>query len=63
MRAYRLYRAGSAMCFERGWLALYQLLVAKPQAPTAACGGWAANCDYPFTRAHLLGGAASGSRG
>ena len=30
LRAYRLYLAGSAMAFERGWLSLHQVLAAKP---------------------------------
>ncbi len=58
VRAYRLYLAGSALGFERGWLSLYQLLAARPDdAATAASSvrGWAARSDYPFTRRHLLG--------
>jgi cyclopropane-fatty-acyl-phospholipid synthase len=30
VRAYRLYLAGSAMSFERGWLSLHQMLAARP---------------------------------
>ena len=30
VRAYRMYLAGCAMSFERGWLSLYQLLAARP---------------------------------
>ena len=30
LRAYRLYLAGSAMCFERAWLSLHQMLCARP---------------------------------
>ena len=30
LRAYRLYLAGSAMSFERGWLSLHQMLAARP---------------------------------
>ena len=30
VRAYRLYLAGSAMSFERGWLSLHQTLAARP---------------------------------
>ncbi len=29
LRAYRLYLAGSAMCFERAWLSLHQMLCAR----------------------------------
>ena len=52
VRAYRLYLAGSALGFERGWLQLYQLLAARPGA-TVPPRRWAARCDYPFTRAHM----------
>jgi cyclopropane-fatty-acyl-phospholipid synthase len=58
VRAYRLYLAGSAMCFERGWLSLYQLLAARPdesKEPTHGGATWAAHSDYPFTRHHMLG--------
>jgi cyclopropane-fatty-acyl-phospholipid synthase len=61
VRAYRLYLAGSAMCFERGWLSLYQLLAARPEAqgpqhPAGRSGTrGAALCDYPFTRHHMSG--------
>jgi cyclopropane-fatty-acyl-phospholipid synthase len=55
VRAYRLYLAGSAMCFERGWLALYQLLATRPDDRSARPGDWAARSDYPFTRGHMPG--------
>lgn len=55
VRAYRLYLAGSAMSFERGWLSLYQLLAARPERAAAGARSWAARSDYPFTRRHLLG--------
>jgi cyclopropane-fatty-acyl-phospholipid synthase len=54
VRAYRLYLAGSALCFERGWLSLYQLLAARSDAAADSAPGWPARCDYPFTRRHLL---------
>lgn len=53
VRAYRLYLAGSAMCFERGWLSLYQLLAARPDArcgDEAMPGGASA---YPFNRRYM----------
>ncbi len=53
VRAYRLYLAGSAMCFERGWLSLYQLLAARPENGVGGPGA-AALSDYPFTRHHML---------
>jgi cyclopropane-fatty-acyl-phospholipid synthase len=54
VRAYRLYLAGSAMCFERGWLALYQLLAARPDDSAEVGRRWAARSDYPYTRRHML---------
>jgi cyclopropane-fatty-acyl-phospholipid synthase len=54
VRAYRLYLAGSAMCFERGWLSLYQLLAARPDGRGERGLSWAAQSDYPFTRRHML---------
>jgi cyclopropane-fatty-acyl-phospholipid synthase len=53
VRAYRLYLAGSALCFERGWLSLYQLLAARPDDSQLAVRGWAARSDYPYTRRHM----------
>ncbi len=53
VRAYRLYLAGSAMCFERGWLALYQLLAARPTEGLHPMRSWAARSDYPYTRGHM----------
>ena len=41
--AYRLYLAGCAVGFERGWTALYQMLAIRNDALS----------DYPFTRHHL----------
>ena len=55
VRAHRLYLAGSALCFERGWLGVYQLLAARSDAADDGAPGWPARCDYPFTRRHLLG--------
>ena len=53
VRAYRLYLAGSAMAFERGWMSLHQMLAARPgeDPPDAALPG--AQSSYPFTRDHL----------
>lgn len=44
LQAYRLYLAGCAVGFERGWTLLYQLLAIRNDAPS----------DYPFTRQHLF---------
>lgn len=53
VRAYRLYLAGSATGFERGWLSLNQLLATRPNGilTTGALRG--AQCDYPFNRGHM----------
>ncbi len=55
LRAYRLYLAGSALCFERGWLSLYQMLASKSDHRQEPERSWAACSDYPFTRNHMLG--------
>jgi cyclopropane-fatty-acyl-phospholipid synthase len=62
VRAYRLYLAGAALCFERGWLSLYQLLASRPDDGDGdgdgdgrpAVRGWATRSDHPFTRRHML---------
>lgn len=53
LRAYRLYLAGSAMSFERGWLALHQMLATRPSsdAPNQAIQG--AQSSYPFRRDYI----------
>jgi cyclopropane-fatty-acyl-phospholipid synthase len=53
LRAYRLYLAGSAMCFERGWIALHQILATRPDGHmnTGALRG--AQSAYPFTRDYI----------
>jgi cyclopropane-fatty-acyl-phospholipid synthase len=54
VRAYRLYLAGAAMCFERGWLGLYQLLAARPDGKAEGHALRGAQSDYPFRRQHML---------
>jgi cyclopropane-fatty-acyl-phospholipid synthase len=54
VRAYRLYLAGSALCFERGWLALYQMLATHPEGGAVEGRSWATRSDYPFNRRHML---------
>lgn len=44
LRAYRLYLAGSAMSFERGWIALHQMLSTRPSGAQSA---------YPFNRSYM----------
>jgi cyclopropane-fatty-acyl-phospholipid synthase len=53
LRAYRLYLAGSAMCFEQGWIALHQILATRPdgQAETGLLPG--AQSAYPFNRDYM----------
>jgi cyclopropane-fatty-acyl-phospholipid synthase len=53
LRAYRLYLAGSAMTFERGWIALHQVLATRPdeRMDTGALRG--AQSAYPFTRDYI----------
>lgn len=53
LRAYRLYLAGCAMCFEQGWIALHQVLAARPdgQLSTGAIRG--AQSLYPFNREYM----------
>lgn len=53
LRAYRLYLAGSALGFERGWMALHQMLAIKPDGDTATGTLPGAQSTYPFTRDHM----------
>ncbi len=53
VRAYRLYLAGSAMAFERGWMALHQVLATKPSGDLGAGALPGAQSVYPFTRDYI----------
>jgi cyclopropane-fatty-acyl-phospholipid synthase len=53
VRAYRLYLAGSAMAFERGWLSLHQALAARPSGDVAAGALKGAQSIYPFNRDYM----------
>ena len=53
LRAYRLYLAGSALGFERGWMALHQMLAVKPDGDTARGLLPGAQSSYPFTRDYM----------
>jgi len=53
LRAYRLYLAGSAMCFERAWLSLYQMLCARRTGEPADGPMRGAQSDYPFNRGYM----------
>ncbi len=44
-RIWRIYMAGSAYAFERGWLSVFQVLAAKPQESGVV--------SYPLTREHV----------
>ena len=47
-RVWRIYMAGSAHAFERGWLSVYQVLAGKPRADGAL--------ELPLTRDHIYAG-------
>jgi cyclopropane-fatty-acyl-phospholipid synthase len=49
LRAYRLYLAGSAMCFEQGWISLHQMLATRPDMAKPPKDQSA----YPFARAYM----------
>jgi cyclopropane-fatty-acyl-phospholipid synthase len=53
VRAYRLYLGGSAMAFERGWMALHQTLASRPSGDIAAGALRGAQSDYPFNRDYM----------
>lgn len=53
LRAYRLYLAGCAMAFERGWMSLHQILATRPTGDVAHGALAGAQSDYPFSRDHL----------
>jgi cyclopropane-fatty-acyl-phospholipid synthase len=55
-RAYRLYLAGSAMAFERGWISLHQVLAARPTGRVEDGPLRGAQSVYPFTRDHMYPG-------
>ncbi len=53
LRAYRLYLAGSAMSFERGWIALHQMLSSRPGDGSAFDTPPGAQSTYPFNRSFM----------
>ena len=53
LRAYRLYLAGSAMAFERGWLALHQTLASRPSGVLDDNAVRGAMSPYPFNREYM----------
>lgn len=54
VRAYRLYLAGCAMAFERGWMSLHQFVATRPDGEVASGPGLrGAQSVYPFRRDHI----------
>ena len=53
LRAYRLYLAGCATGFERGWVALHQMLAVSPDGSMLTGPMPGAQSEYPFTRAYM----------
>lgn len=53
LRAYRLYLAGCAMTFERGWTALHQFLATRPDGNMNTGTLRGAQSAYPFTRDYI----------
>jgi cyclopropane-fatty-acyl-phospholipid synthase len=53
VRAYRLYLAGSAMSFERGWLSLHQTLATRPSGQLDDGSHRGAQSVYPFNREYI----------
>jgi cyclopropane-fatty-acyl-phospholipid synthase len=53
LRAYRLYLAGSAMCFERGWLSLHQMLCVRRTGDVDSGPMRGAQSAYPFNRSYM----------
>ena len=53
VRAYRMYLAGSAMGFERGWMALFQMLAARPSGRVDDGPMPGAQSQFPFNRGYM----------
>jgi cyclopropane-fatty-acyl-phospholipid synthase len=56
VRAYRLYLAGSAMSFERGWISLHQMLATRPSGDLNQGTLRGAQSVYPFNRRYIYEG-------
>jgi cyclopropane-fatty-acyl-phospholipid synthase len=52
-RACSLCLAGSAMGFERGWIALHQMLSTRPSPACAGARPPGAQSGYPFNRSDM----------
>ena len=53
VRAYRVYLAGSAASFEKGWLCLFQMLASKPSGDLAQGPMRGAQSPFPFNRGYM----------
>jgi cyclopropane-fatty-acyl-phospholipid synthase len=53
LRAYRLYLAGSAMCFEHGWISLHQMLASRPSGSLEGGSLRGAQSAFPFNREYM----------
>lgn len=53
VRAFRLYLAGSALGFERGWMALHQTLAARPSGRVGEGPIRGAQSAFPFNRGYM----------
>jgi cyclopropane-fatty-acyl-phospholipid synthase len=53
LRAYRLYLAGSAMSFEKGWVALHQILATRPCDDMSELPMPGGQSGYPFRRDYM----------
>jgi cyclopropane-fatty-acyl-phospholipid synthase len=53
LRAYRLYLAGCAMAFERGWIALHQMIATRPSGNIDDGSLRGAQSVYPFNRSYI----------
>lgn len=53
LRAYRLYLAGCAMAFERGWIALHQMLCIHPDGRMQSGAMAGAQSGYAFHRGYM----------
>ncbi|MDR0226851.1 MAG: class I SAM-dependent methyltransferase [Burkholderiaceae bacterium] len=56
LRAYRLYLAGCAMGFERGWTALHQILCIRPDGQMRSGPMVGAQSGYAFNREYMYRG-------
>lgn len=53
LRAYRLYLAGCAMSFEKGWIALHQILATRPDHELSEAPISGSQSTYPFSRHYM----------